>query len=304
MEENWFKKYLMEFIGVFLIVFLGCGAVFVAVYVGAFKDLLPVMFMRAFAVAIPVYCGAAICGAHYNPSVTIALAVWRGFPWSKVPAYLASQLAGGFAGAVVLWYAFFRGFAAPFEAANHLVRGQFGSQFSAMVFTCYIPNPGAVGFTPEAYAKVPLYVGFLSEFLGTLVLMFLILAFLEDKNGLKPQASAFPYVLGGVIFTIVGLTAPLSMTSLNGARDLGPRILAYMLGWGKMAFPGPRGEWWILTVAPIVGAVAGGFLYDKIYLPLFPPAIASQSQAEAEVKTGMKDEVKEEKKEEKEPVCV
>jgi hypothetical protein len=36
-----------------------------------------------------------------------------------------------------------------------------------MVFTCYIPNPGAVGFTPEAYAKVPLYVGFLSEFLGT-----------------------------------------------------------------------------------------------------------------------------------------
>ena len=282
MEESWFKKYLMEFIGVFLIVFLGCGAVFVAIYVGAYKDLLPVMFMWVFAVAIPVYCGAAISGAHYNPSVTIALAVWRGFPWSKVPAYLASQLAGGICGAAVLWFAFFKGFAAPFEAANHLVRGQFGSQLSAMPFSCYIPNPAAVGFGPEAYAKVPLYVGFLSEFLGTMVLMLMILAFLEDKNGMKPHASAFPYVLGAVIFTLVGVTAPLSMTSLNGARDLGPRIVAYFLGWGKMAFPGPRGEWWILTVGPICGAVFGGFIYDKIYLPLFPEAVPAKAEVKKE----------------------
>jgi len=279
MEEKWYGKYIMEFIGVFIIVFFGCGAVFIAIYVGAYKDLTPIMLMWAFAVAIPVYLGAAVSGAHFNPSVTIALAVWRGFPWNKVPAYIVSQVAGGFVGAVVLWYCLFQGFAAPFEAANHLVRGEFGSQFSAMVFTCYIPNPAAVGYTAEAYAKVPLYAGFLSEFIATWILMLMILALLEARNTLKPSITAFPYLLGIVIFAIVGITAPLSMTSLNGARDLGPRILAYLLGWGRMAFPGPRGEFWILSVAPILGAVFAGFVYDKIAVRLFP----GEAPAEAEV---------------------
>lgn len=60
------------------------------------------MFMWALAVAIPVHVGAEVSGAHFNPSVTIALAVWRGLPRSKVPAYLLSQLAGAFWGAVTL----------------------------------------------------------------------------------------------------------------------------------------------------------------------------------------------------------
>ncbi len=269
-KENWFAKYAMEFIGDYFIVLFGCGAVFVAVYIGAYKDLYPVMVMWLFAVAIPVYLGVPVSGAHFNPSVTIALAVWRGFPWSKVPAYIAAQIAGAFCAAATLWFALFKGFAAPFEAANHLVRGQFGSQLSAMVFTCYIPNPGIVGFTPEAYAKVPLYAGFMAEFIATAILMFVILALLEERNSIKPHISAFPWILGGVILALVGLTAPLSMTSLNGARDLGPRILAYLLGWGRMAFPGPRGEWWITTVAPICGAVFAGFLYDKVFVKVYP----------------------------------
>lgn len=284
MPEKWSSKYVMEFLGTFFIVFLGCGAVFVAVYVGAYKDLAPVMFMWAFAVALPVYVGAAVSGAHFNPSVTIALACWRGFPWSKVPAYIASQIAGAFCGAATLWYAFFSGFAAPFEAANHLVRGQFGSQLSSMVFTCYIPNPAIVGFTPEAYAKVPLYVGFLSEFIGTALLMFMILALLEERNTLKPTMAFFPYALGIVIFAVVGLTAPLSMTSLNGARDLGPRIFAYLMGWGRMAFPGPRNEFWILTVGPICGAVVAGFVYDKIGLKIFRGTAPAEPQEAKEGK--------------------
>lgn len=276
-DEKWFSKYVMEFFGTMGIVFFGCGAVFVAVYVGAYKDLAPVMWMWAFAVAIPVYLGAAVSGAHFNPSVTIALAVWRGFPWKQVPAYLVSQVAGAFFGAVVLWYCLFQGFAAPFEALNHLVRGDFGSQLSAMVFTCYIPNPAIVGYTAEAYSKVPLYAGFFSEFIGTAILMLMILALLENRNSLKPSMSFFPYALAIVIFAIVGITAPLSMTSLNGARDLGPRILAYFLGWGKMAFPGPRNEFWILTVAPICGAVVAGWLYDKVAVRLFPGIIPEKA---------------------------
>jgi glycerol uptake facilitator protein len=267
--ENWGKKYLGEFIGTYLLVLVGCGAVFAAVYEGIFADLLPIMFLWAFAVAIAVYVGAAICGAHYNPSVTIAMAVWAKFPWKKVIPYIASQLAGAFFAACTLW-ALFSGFAAPFEAANKLVRGEFGSQLSGMVFFCSIPNPGAVGFTPEAYAKVPLYVGFLSEFIGTAFLLIMIFVLLEQRNNFAPNLNMFPLALGVAVFAIVALTAPLSMTSLNGARDLGPRILAYFLGWGKMAFPGPRGDFWIPTVAPILGGIFGGFVYNKIIQPLYP----------------------------------
>jgi len=284
MEEKWSSKYIMEFIGTFMIVLFGDGAVMVAIYVGAYKDLAPVMWMWFFAVAIPVYVGAAISGAHFNPAITLSLATWRGFPWSKVPAYIASQFAGAFCAAATLWYALFKGFAAPFEAANHLVRGQFGSQLSSMVFTCYIPNPAAVGFTPEAYAKVPLYAGFMSEFIATTMLMLLVFALLEERNSNKPAGSFFPYALGVVIFVLVGVTAPLSMTSLNPARDLGPRLFAYLMGWGRMAFPGPRNEFWILSVGPICGAIFAGFLYDKIARKLFLGAAAAPAVVEEEEK--------------------
>ncbi|HWR39465.1 MAG TPA: aquaporin [Patescibacteria group bacterium] len=271
MKESWGSKYLAEFIGTYILCFFGLGAVFVAVYVGAFKDLLPVMWLWAFAVVLAVYVGATVSGAHYNPSVTIALAVWKGFPWKQVVPFIVSQTVGAFFAALTLWV-LFQGFAAPFEAANHLVRGQFGSQLSAMVFTCYIPNPGIVGFTPEAYAKVPLMVGFLSECIGTALLVLMIFVLLEQRNALVPHISQFPLILGVGVFAIVAITAPLSMASLNGARDLGPRILAYFLGWGEMAIPGPRGEFLILSLAPIVGGVLGGFIYEKILLPLYPPA--------------------------------
>jgi glycerol uptake facilitator protein len=287
MEKNNVNRYVMEFVGTFFIVFFGCGTVFVAVYIGAFKDLLPVMWMWAFAVAIPVYVGAAVSGAHFNPSVTLALALFRGFPWRLVPGYVAAQFAGAFVGAAVLWFGLYQGFAAPFEAANHLVRGEFGSQLSSMVFATYIPNPGIVGTTAEAYAKVPLVTGFCSEFIGTALLMFMILQLLEAKNALKPSIVLFPYALGIVVFAIVALTAPLSMTSLNGARDLGPRTLAWLLGWGAMAFPGPRGDFWIPTIAPICGAVFAGWFHDRIFLRLYHTA-DPEPAAEAPTAAGEK----------------
>lgn len=86
-------------------------------------------------------------------------------------------------------------------------------------------------------------------------------------------------VLAVAVFALVALTAPLSMTSLNGARDLGPRFLAYLPGWGDMAFPGPRGEFWIPTVAPILGGIFGGFVFQKIVLPLYPPLAAPAATA-------------------------
>ncbi|GFP28164.1 aquaporin, partial [Candidatus Hakubella thermalkaliphila] len=116
--------------------------------------------------------GGCMSRAHLNPSVTVSMAAWAGFPWKHVIPYILSQIAGAFTAALALWLQY-GGFAVPFEAANNLVRGQPGSQLSAMVLVPYVPNPAIVGTTPEAWAKVPLFAGFLSEFFGTMFLVLL-----------------------------------------------------------------------------------------------------------------------------------
>lgn len=62
------------------------------------------------------------------------------------------------------------------------------------------------------------------------------------------------------------------MAALNPARDLGPRIWALLAGWGEIAFPGPRGGFWIPTVSTLVGGLAGGAIYTYFYKGVFKEA--------------------------------
>src|ERR1700737_3546785 len=105
-SESWTKKYLAEVLGTFVLVFLGDSFVAFAV-AGAggngFKaGLLAAGFFWGFAVTLAIYSCGAVSGAHLNPAVTLALAWRRGFPWSKVPGYIAAQLVGAFTAAVAV----------------------------------------------------------------------------------------------------------------------------------------------------------------------------------------------------------
>ena len=67
---------------------------------------------------------------------------------------------------------------------------------------------------------------------------------------------------------IISIEAPISQAGLNPMRDFAPRIVSYFAGWGRIAIPGPRGcEWWVFIVAPIVGGLIGGLVYDRIIRP-------------------------------------
>jgi glycerol uptake facilitator protein len=259
-EPTLARQCLAEFLGTFLLILIGDGAVAVAVLTGAL-DLWAVAMLWAFAVTFAVYTFGYLSGAHYNPAVTLSLAAVGRFPARKAPAFIGCQVAGAFTAAAVV-YGMWRGFFEGAAAKMGVTIGQPGSQKLMMIFSCFYPNPGIVGTTPEDMSKVSTATAFGVEFLLTAFLMAVIMAFGNVRNSVVPGANLAPLAVGLAVAVIVGLGAPLTMDAVNPARDLGPRLFGYLAGFGSIAFPGPRGhEWWLYILAPISGGIAGSMLY-------------------------------------------
>ena len=96
-----------EFFGTFVLVFFGVGAVNAAVVTGAQTGLWQVAVVWAVGVSLGIYTAGALSGAHINPAITAAAAVWDGFPWRRVVPYWIAQTLGAAAASVVLYGMFF-----------------------------------------------------------------------------------------------------------------------------------------------------------------------------------------------------
>src|SRR6476661_7822032 len=97
------RTFLAEALGTFILVLFGCGAVHAAVLTGAQSGLWQVAIVWGMGVALAAYSVGGVSGAHINPAMTIALAIWRKFPWTLVGPYVAVQLAGAFVAAAFLY---------------------------------------------------------------------------------------------------------------------------------------------------------------------------------------------------------
>jgi MIP family channel proteins len=236
-----------EFLGTFVLIVFGTGVVAeVTLSRGSAGMPLSIHLAWGLAVTMGIYVSAGVSGAHLNPAVTLTLAVLRGFPWRRVPAYVLAQTAGAFAGAALTCLTYREAFDA-FDGGSRQVTGPVGT---AGIFATY-PQP-----------FLSLAGGFVDQLVGTGLLLLVIFA-LADRRNAGPQAGG-PLLVGALV-ALIGLSFGFNAGyAINPARDLGPRLFTAVAGWGGEVFRAGNSWWWVPLVAPSLGGVLGGLAYDVL----------------------------------------
>ncbi|HEY7888857.1 MAG TPA: MIP family channel protein [Steroidobacteraceae bacterium] len=255
------SELLAEFFGTFVLLAFGAGVVALAVvglpesgrtptiFAGA-GDWLLITWGWAMAVTMAVYVAGGVTGAHINPAVTFALAVKGDFPWAKVLPYSAAQVAGAFGGAA-LAYADYVPAINMWNAAHHVIsRADPGGMTTFSIFATF----------PAHYYGMNLLWPLFDQIVGTSFLLVFVLGIIDAANvGVK--ANLAPFMVGMAVAAIGMSFGTGSGYAINPARDFGPRLFCWLLGWGANAFPGPYGYWWVPIIGPLVGAPLGAGLY-------------------------------------------
>lgn len=245
-----------EAMGTGIIVLLGCGLVASSKFLGSGMNLGGAALGWGTAVALAVYATRDQSGAHLNPAITTALAVFKpdAFAPSLAPLYIGAQIFGG-AAAAALNYAVFSQAIKAVEKRDGVVRGAPGSYSVPAGAFGLIPNPSAL--------RAPGALG--AEVLATSVLTYMVFQLTDPRSTVPPDAA--PVLIGGTVMTLVAVFGPVCGAGMNPARDLGPRLVTLAAGWRGAALHGVG----VYTVGPVLGALLGGWAHGQ----LNPAAVAS-----------------------------
>ena len=182
------KKYVSEFLGTFMLVFLGTGAAIADEVTHGAVTHLGVSICFGLIVMAMIYALGDISGAHMNPAVTIAFATAKVFSWRDVLPYIISQTAGAFAGSLLLQFL-----------------------FRDSVF---------LGATLPANGPMQ---SFVLEIVLTFILMFVVL---RVAKGSKEQGLFAGAAIGSIVLVEAMFAGPISGASMNPARSLAPALLS------------------------------------------------------------------------------
>lgn len=254
------REVFAEFLGTFVLIVFGAGVV--AQFVlsqGAAGSYLAINLSWGLGVTMGCYVAGGVSGAHLNPAVTVALAVLRGFPWRKVAPYVIGQTAGAFVAALVVFITYHEAFAA-FDGG---VRQVLGAQGTGFIFATY-PRPFLSTFPG----------GFIDQVVGTAILLAVIFA-ISDTRNVPPPAGLAPFLVGLLVVAIGMAFGFNSGYAINPARDFGPRLFTAIGGWGLEVFRAGNAWWWVPIVAPVIGALLGGWVYDVLVGRRFPARVAA-----------------------------
>ncbi|MCW1923989.1 aquaporin Z [Luteolibacter arcticus] len=223
------KSYVAEFFGTFWLVLGGCGsAVLAAGYPELGIGFVGVSFAFGLTVLTMAYAIGHISGCHLNPAVTVGLWMGGRFPAAKVMPYIGAQVAGGIAGALILYII-------ASGKAGFDVRAGFASN-------------GYGAHSPDGYT---LAAALVTEVVMTMMFLFIILGS-TDK---RAPAGMAPIAIGLGLTLIHLISIPVTNTSVNPARSTAVAVFA---GGPALA------QLWLFWVAPIIGGVLGAVIYKFV----------------------------------------
>jgi glycerol uptake facilitator protein len=249
-----------EFAGTMILILFGCGVV-AQVAGGGVGDHDSIAWSWGLGVMLGVYVAGRISGAHLNPAVTIALAVFKGFEWRKVAPYSIAQFLGAFAGALLVRW----NYTEVLHAADPHLTIKTQGVFSTL------PGNGTL--------PVHEWGAFRDQIIGTAILLFLILA-ITDVANTSPAANLAPVVIGLLIVGIGMAWGTDAGYAINPARDFGPRLASFITGYGgSMRDQYGNLYFWIPIVAPVIGGLIGAGLY-QLLIARFLPSAAPQEPGE------------------------
>jgi glycerol uptake facilitator protein len=231
------NPFFAEFFGTAMILVFGCGVVS-NVLLNKTKGNNSGWIVITFGWAVGVFTGVLIAasssGAHLNPAVTLALAIAHKFSWAKVPLYVCAQVLGAMFGSGLVWLAYKKHFDATDDADSKL------AVFSTM------PNIRSYWYNV------------ITEVVGTYVLALAVLYMAEPEVGLGAlNALPVALVVLGIGLSLGGPTG----YAINPARDIGPRIMHFLL-----PIPKKRDSDWSYSWVPILGPLLGGACAAVMFL--------------------------------------
>jgi len=253
MKNRLGAELLAEFLGTMVLILFGDGVV---AMVKLFGSGLPgeivnggytnITFAWGLAVTMGVYIAGKTSGAHLNPAVTLPLAIFRGFPWSKVVPYSIAQIAGAFVAAAIVFWNYHPAFLKVDPALDH----------TAGVFTTFPAFPTLLS------------AGLLDQVIGTALLLLMIFAITDERN--QPPANLGPLMIGLVVVVIGMAFGGMHGYAINPARDFGPRLFTVVAGFKNNGLTDGSGVFWVPIVGPLIGGAIGALVYDTVirrYLP-------------------------------------
>lgn len=236
-----------EVIGTALLILLGNGVVANCVLKdtkGNNGGWIVITTAWAFAVFVGVVVAGPVSGAHLNPAVSIGLAAAGKFAWSSVPGYIIAQIIGAMIGAYFVWL---------FHKDHFAITEDEGAKRA-----CFSTEP-AIRNLPS---------NFISEIIGTFVLVFVIFYLLSSGSVKLDGVTETPVGLGSIgalpvaiLVWVIGLSlGGTTGYAINPARDAGPRIVLTALGNKLKTKPD-----WAYAVVPIVGPIVGAVIAALLY---------------------------------------
>ncbi|MEK6410737.1 MAG: aquaporin Z [Acidobacteriota bacterium] len=221
------KKYLAEMVGTFVLVFGGCGS---AVLAGEKIGFLGVSIAFGLTLLAMAYAIGHISGCHINPAVTVGLLVSRKMDPRDAAGYIVAQVIGGILAAALLLV---------------IAKGVAGGY-----------DPTLTGFAANGYGDhSPGHYNLLSAFLAEGILTFLLMLTVLGTTDIKAPVGFAGIPIGLVLVLIHLVGIPVTNTSVNPARSIGPAV--FVGGWALS-------QLWLFIIAPIIGAIIAAVVYRVI----------------------------------------